>query len=202
MICHAGEANYLRTRIACQPCMILASKWSAQGQRVPGAVTRRQTFKRASDNGATAKMATYRELESISVNLSAFPGVQFFRVEGIIRPWRLPYVVDKLSARGIRGMTASKVAGVGVQGGSRERYGGTEFSLTDLVDKAKLDVVCTRLQVDVVVRIIAEAAHTGEIGDGKIFVHPVADVVRIRTGETGAVAEKMEGGMDDLQQTS
>ena len=66
------------------------------------------------------------------------------------------------------------------------------------MDKAKLDVVVTRGQVDDVVRIVSAAAHTGEIGDGKIFVHPVADVIRVRTGETGAVAEKMEGGMEDM----
>ena len=144
------------------------------------------------------KRATYAELESMTVDLSAFPTVQFFRVESIVRPWRLPFVVDKLSRAGIRGMTTSAVKGVGMQGGSRERYGGTEFSSTDLVDKAKIDIVVTRNQVEFVARICAASAYTGEIGDGKIFVHPVADVIRIRTAETGAVAEHMEGGMEDM----
>jgi nitrogen regulatory protein PII len=60
-----------------------------------------------------------------------------------------------------------------------ERYGGTEFGTADLVEKAKIDIVCARSQVDIVVRIVSNAAHTGEIGDGKIFILPVADVVRM-----------------------
>lgn len=152
------------------------------------------------DNGGPAiKRATYAELESINVNLSSCPGTQFFRVEAIVRPWRLPFVVDSLSKAGIRGMTTSSVRGVGMQGGNRERYAGTEFALTDLVDKSRIEVVCGRGQVDAVVRVVAAAAFTGEIGDGKIFVHPVADVIRIRTAETGAGAERMEGGMEDIQ---
>lgn len=150
------------------------------------------------NGGPVIRRATYAELESIQCNLSAFPGVEFFRVEAIFRPWRLPGVVDALSKGGIRGMTAGMVKGVGMQGGSRERYAGTEFGLTNLVDKAKVDVVVSRSQVDSVVRIVSTAAFTGEIGDGKIFVHPVAEVVRVRTAETGAVAERMEGGMEDL----
>lgn len=156
---------------------------------------------RASDeNGSSPapKRATYAELESIQCDLSAFPGVKFFRVEAIFRPWRLPFVVDTLSKYGIRGLTNTPVKGVGVQGGSRERYGGTEFGLTNLVDKEKVDIVISRSQVDAVVRLIAASAFTGEIGDGKIFVHPVAEVIRIRTAETGMDAEKMEGGMEDM----
>ena len=61
-----------------------------------------------------------------------------------MRPWRLTFVIEELSKRGIRGMTASQVRGVGMQGGSRERYGGSEFSSTDLVEKAKIDIVVTR----------------------------------------------------------
>lgn len=146
----------------------------------------------------SAKSATYDQLEAIHCDLSGFPNCTFFRVEAIVRPWRTPYVLKALSNAGIRGMTARDVRGVGMQGGSRERYGGTEYSLTDLVDKAALDIVVARDQVDLVVRTISIAALTGEIGDGKIFVHPVADVIRIRTGETGAVAERMEGGRTDM----
>ncbi|KAI8474685.1 MAG: nitrogen regulatory protein PII [Monoraphidium minutum] len=142
--------------------------------------------------------ATYEQLEAIHCDLSAFPNCTFFRVEAIVRPWRTPYVLRALSDAGIRGMTARDVRGVGMQGGSRERYGGTEYSMTDLVDKAALDIVVARDQVDLVVRTISIAALTGEIGDGKIFVHPVAEVVRIRTGETGAVAERMQGGRTDM----
>lgn len=156
---------------------------------------------RASEDGASGpaiKRATYAELESITVDLESFPANAFFRVEAIFRPWRLPFVIDALSKAGIRGMTNTPVKGVGVQGGVRERYAGTEFGLTNLVDKEKIDIVVARNQVDVVVRLVAAAAYTGEIGDGKIFVHPVADIVRIRTAETGILAEKMQGGMEDM----
>ncbi|KXZ53778.1 hypothetical protein GPECTOR_6g696 [Gonium pectorale] len=155
---------------------------------------------RASDENGNAptKRASYAELESIQCDLSAFPAVKFFRIEAIFRPWRLPFVIETLSRYGIRGMTNTPVKGVGQQGGSRERYAGTEFGPSNLVDKEKLDVVVSRSQVDIVVRLISASAFTGEIGDGKIFVHPVAEVIRIRTAETGLDAEKMEGGMEDM----
>lgn len=149
-------------------------------------------------SGPSIKRASYAELESIECDLSAFPQAKFFRVEAIFRPWRLPFVIDALSKAGIRGMTNTPVRGVGVQGGIRERYAGTEFGLTNLVEKEKIDVVIARSQVDVVVRLVAASAYTGEIGDGKIFVHPVSEIVRIRTAETGAVAERMQGGMEDM----
>lgn len=98
-------------------------------------------------------------------------------------------------------MTATNVKGVGVQGGKRERYGGTEYGEADLIDKSKLDIVVFRTQVNTVARAVCGAAHTGEIGDGKVFIHPVADVIRVRTGETGAVAERMAGGMQDMTDT-
>ena len=96
---------------------------------------------------AAPESATYEQLEAIQCDLSAFPGCNFFRVEAIVRPWRTPYVIRALSEAGIRGMTARDVRGVGMQGGSRERYGGTEYSSTDLVDKAALDIVVARDQV-------------------------------------------------------
>lgn len=154
----------------------------------------------AGGNG-TAPAVPYKALDSVVVDLSAFPNCNFFRVEAIIRPWRLNKVVLQLNASGIRAMTVDDVRGAGVQGGRKERYAGREFgqgSEQFLVDKTRMDVVVARGQVDTVVRIIAAAAHTGEIGDGKIFVHPVADIVRIRTAETGAFAERMEGGMEDM----
>nr|AVU04950.1 putative nitrogen regulatory protein [Lobosphaera incisa] len=150
-------------------------------------------------NGAV-KAAHYDFLEKIECDLNPFPHCEFFRVEGIVRPWRIRFVVDQLSDNGILGMTVTQVAGAGVQGGKGERYGGTEHGMASLIEKSKLEVVCLRSQVNIVVRIIATAAHTGEIGDGKIFVVPIAEVVRIRTGETGAVAERMEGGMMDMKQ--
>lgn len=95
-------------------------------------------------------------------------------------------------------MTAQDVVGAGVQGGRKERYAGTVYGTDKLVEKKMLTVVAFRDQVNAVVRLVVEAARTGEIGDGKIFVSPVADVVRVRTAETGASAERMEGGMSDL----
>ncbi|KAI7838893.1 hypothetical protein COHA_007358 [Chlorella ohadii] len=154
----------------------------------------------AGGNG-TNPAAPYKQLEAISVDLSAFPNCNFFRVEALIRPWRLQKVTEQLNAAGIRGMTVSDVKGAGEQGGRKERYLGTEFggdAKNFLVEKTRLDVVVARGQVDTVVRLVATSAHTGEIGDGKIFVHPVADVIRIRTAETGAAAERMEGGMQDM----
>lgn len=145
----------------------------------------------------------YDALESITCDLESFPDCKFFRIEAIIRPWRIPKLVDALNAAGIRGMTVSDVLGAGVQGGSRERFRGTEFGGVGnlLVEKSRIDIVVTRAQVDAVVRLICTSCYTGEVGDGKIFVHPVAEVIRVRTGETGAVAERMAGGMSDLQNT-
>lgn len=134
----------------------------------------------------------------LTTDLSAFPDCAFFKVEAILRPWRLPCVVEALSRAGIVGMTASVVQGAGVQGGKKERYGGAMHGTDTLVDKRMLTVVVRRSQVDAVARIIVNAAATGEIGDGKVFVSPVADVIRVRTAETGALAERMEGGMSDL----
>ncbi|CAK0731782.1 hypothetical protein CVIRNUC_000042 [Coccomyxa viridis] len=142
--------------------------------------------------------ALEKQIEDLTIDLSKFT-CEFFRVEAIIRPWRLQNVVKALSARGIVGMTACQVRGAGVQGGKKERYSGVEHGIEDLVDKSKIDIVVQRDQVDSVVRTITKAAQTGEVGDGKIFVLPVADIVRIRTTETGTDAEKMEGGMSDRQ---
>lgn len=160
-----------------------------------------RTVQASGDNGGPAASAPFEALSTLHADLKAFPNARFFRIEAIFRPWRLPFVVHELSTLGIYGMTATKVKGVGVQGGKRERYGGTEYGEADLVDKSKLDIVVFRTQVNTVIRAVCAAAHTGEIGDGKIFVHPVADVIRVRTGETGAIAERMAGGMQDMTDT-
>lgn len=131
------------------------------------------------------------------VNLSTFPDVEFFKVEAIVRPWRLDTVVHELSAAGILGMTTQDVRGAGVQGGTRERDKGTEHGLSNLVEKSKLEIVCYKSQVNTVVRTIVNSSQTGEVGDGKIFVLPVADIVRIRTRETGVAAERMVDGLSD-----
>ncbi|KAG5055946.1 hypothetical protein JHK85_008456 [Glycine max] len=99
---------------------------------------------------------------------------------------------------GIRGVTVSDVKGFGSQGGSKERQGGSEFSEDNFVAKVKMEIVVRKDQVEAVIDKIIEEARTGEIGDGKIFLIPVSDVIRIRTGERGEQAERMTGGRSDM----
>lgn len=120
------------------------------------------------------------------------------QVEAIVRPWRLPGVISALSAGGIRGVTAYEVKGLGAQDGVRERYQGQEFDDATLVSKSKVEIVCVASQVNDVVNLIVQAAQTGETGDGKVFISPVSDVIRIRTAEHGAAAERMKGGREDM----
>ncbi|KAG6537200.1 hypothetical protein ZIOFF_002286 [Zingiber officinale] len=103
---------------------------------------------------------------------------------------------------GIRGVTISDVRGFGSQGGSTERDGGSEFSEDKFIAKIKMEVVVCRDQVEAVIDKIIKEARTGEIGDGKIFMIPVSDVIRVRTGERGAKAERMSGGLADMISTS
>ncbi|KAM1012125.1 hypothetical protein FF1_047257 [Malus domestica] len=126
------------------------------------------------------------------------PDSKFYKVEAILRPWRVSQVSSALLKIGIRGVTVSDVRGFGAQGGSTERHGGSEFSEDNFVAKIKMEIVVSKDQVEAVVDTIIEAARTGEIGDGKIFVVPVSDVIRVRTGERGEKAEKMTGGLSDV----
>ncbi|XP_015692471.2 nitrogen regulatory protein P-II homolog [Oryza brachyantha] len=125
------------------------------------------------------------------------PKSEFYKVEAILRPWRVPYVSSGLLQMGIRGVTVSDVRGFGAQGGSTERHEGSEFAEDTFIDKVKMEIVVTKDQVEAVVDKIIEKARTGEIGDGKIFLIPVSDVIRIRTGERGEQAERMLGGLAD-----
>jgi nitrogen regulatory protein PII len=106
------------------------------------------------------------------------------KVEAIIKPFKLDDVKDALTAIGIRGLTVSEVKGFGRQRGHKEVYRGAEYQV-DFVSKIKLEIVMDSDLVPEAVAVIKEKAHTGEIGDGKIFILPVEDVIRIRTGETG-----------------
>lgn len=125
------------------------------------------------------------------------PESKFYKVEAILRPWRIPQVSSGLLKMGIRGVTVSDVKGFGAQGGSKERQGGSEFSEDNFVAKVKMEIVVRKDQVEAVINKIMETARTGEIGDGKIFLIPVSDVIRIRTGERGEQAERMAGGPTD-----
>ena len=106
------------------------------------------------------------------------------KIEAIIKPFKLEDVKGALSDMGIRGMTINEVKGFGRQRGHREVYRGAEYQV-DFVSKIKIEVVMEAALVPEAVKIIQETARTGQIGDGKIFVIPVEEVIRIRTGETG-----------------
>ncbi|KAH7514208.1 hypothetical protein FEM48_Zijuj11G0064400 [Ziziphus jujuba var. spinosa] len=151
-----------------------------------------------------------------------FPDSKFYKVEAIVRPWRVQKVSSSggydifwvnaaydilpkqentilaLLKMGIRGVTVSDVRGFGSQGGSTERQGGSEFSEDDFVGKVKMEIVVSKDQVEAVIDKIIDEARTGEIGDGKIFLVPVSDVIRVRTGERGEKAERMTGGLSDM----
>jgi nitrogen regulatory protein PII len=109
------------------------------------------------------------------------------RIEAIVRPYKLDEVKDKLTSLGITGMTIDEVKGFGRQRGHTEVYRGAEYTV-DFVPKVKIELVVEDEDVARLVAAIREAAHTGEIGDGKIFIIPMGDAVRIRTGETGGAA--------------
>ncbi len=109
------------------------------------------------------------------------------KVEAVVKPFKLEEVKDALGEVGVRGMTVSEVKGFGRQRGHREIYRGAEYEV-DFVPKVKIEVVVEDEQAAAVVEAITKAARTGKIGDGKIFVTTVEEVVRIRTGERGADA--------------
>lgn len=104
------------------------------------------------------------------------------KIEAIIKPFKLDDVKDALNGIGITGMTMSEVKGYGRQKGHTEIYRGAEY-VVDFIPKVKIEIVVPADQVDKVVDVVREAANTGKIGDGKIFVLPVERVVRVRTGE-------------------
>jgi len=104
------------------------------------------------------------------------------KIEAVIKPFKLEDVKDALTDAGITGMTVSDVKGYGRQQGHSELYRGAEY-VVDFLPKIKIDLIVAEAQVDEIVTLISEAARTGKIGDGKIFVSPIEKIVRIRTGE-------------------
>lgn len=109
------------------------------------------------------------------------------KIEAIIKPFKLDEVREGLSEVGITGLTVTEVKGFGRQKGHTELYRGAEY-VVDFLPKIKVEVVLGDELVDQAVEAIIKAAHTGKIGDGKIFVSPVEQVIRIRTGETNESA--------------
>jgi len=109
------------------------------------------------------------------------------KVEAIIKPFKLDDVKEGLSLLGIKGLTVSEVKGFGRQRGHKEIYRGAEYNV-DFTPKVKIEVILDAKMLPDVIKVIREKALTGQIGDGKIFVIPVEEVVRIRTGEKGIEA--------------
>jgi nitrogen regulatory protein P-II 1 len=109
------------------------------------------------------------------------------KIEAVIKPFKLEEVREALSALGVSGLTVTEVKGFGRQKGHTELYRGAEY-VVDFLPKVKVEVVVPAAMLDTAVEAIVKAAHTGKIGDGKIFITPVEQVIRIRTGETGETA--------------
>ena len=109
------------------------------------------------------------------------------KIEAIIQPFKLQEVVDSLKAAGGDGMTVSEIKGHGRQSGHTEVYRGMEYKV-DFLPKTKVEMVLPDTRLDEILELLAAAARTGKIGDGKIFVYPVDDAVRIRNGDRGESA--------------
>ena len=106
------------------------------------------------------------------------------KIEAIIKPFRLDDVKEALNEIGIQGMTISEVKGYGRQKGHKEIYRGAEY-VVDFIPKIKIEIVVDDAWTDRVIETIKTSAYTGKVGDGKIFVFPVEQAIRVRTGETG-----------------
>jgi nitrogen regulatory protein P-II 1 len=109
------------------------------------------------------------------------------KVEAIIRHFKLEEVKDALTEIGVQGMTVSEVRGFGRQKGQKEQYRGAEYTV-DFLPKAKMEIVVSDEQLKTVIDTILRTARTGQIGDGKIFITDLNEMIRIRTGETGSGA--------------
>ena len=119
--------------------------------------------------------------------VQSYAGIGMKKVEAIIKPFKLDEAREALGEVGVQGMTITEVKGFGRQKGHAELYRGAEY-VVDFLPKVKLEVFCTDEMVHQVVQAIETTAKTGRIGDGKIFVYDVQEVIRIRTGERGVDA--------------
>ena len=106
------------------------------------------------------------------------------KIEAIIKPFKLDEIKDALSEIGVQGMTVTEVKGFGRTGGKKEVYRGSAY-VVDFIPKVKIEIIMVDSMVHQVIEVIERTAKTGRIGDGKIFVSPIDEVIRIRTGERG-----------------
>lgn len=109
------------------------------------------------------------------------------KIEAIIRPFKIDDVREALIEIGIKGMTITEVKGYGRQKGHTEMYRGSEYQI-DFLPKMKIEIIAPDEQVDKIVATIIKGAKTGQVGDGKIFIYPVEEVIRVRTEESGEAA--------------
>ena len=109
------------------------------------------------------------------------------KIEAIIKPFKLDDVKESLNEIGVHGMTVTEVNGYGRQKGHKEIYRGAEY-VVDFVPKIKIEIVINKERVEEAIKTICEAANTGKIGDGKIFVSTIEQAIRVRTGEKGTEA--------------
>jgi len=109
------------------------------------------------------------------------------KIEAIIKPYRLDEIKEALFEIGVHGMTVSEVKGVGRQKGQTELYRGSEYEV-DFLPKMKIEIIAVDTDYQRIVETIIEHAKTGSIGDGKVFIYPVEEAIRIRTGESGQAA--------------
>lgn len=121
------------------------------------------------------------------LNFGTKPGIQMKKIEAIIRHFKLEDIKSALSDCGVEGMTITEVKGFGRQKGHTEMYRGNEYAI-DFVPKVKVEVVVSGDNLKSVIDTIMDKAQTGQMGDGKIFVTELEEVIRIRTGETGPAA--------------
>jgi nitrogen regulatory protein PII len=109
------------------------------------------------------------------------------KIEAIIRPHKLDEVQEALSSAGFPGLSVTETRGYGRQKGHKEIYRGTEYNI-NYVPKLKIELICSDSKVERAVDIILKTAHTGQVGDGKIFIYDCQDAIRVRTGESGEAA--------------
>jgi nitrogen regulatory protein PII len=134
-----------------------------------------------------APLLLYGELNGKCFFLNLQKGEKMKKILAIIKPFKVDEVKDALTKININGMTITEVKGFGRQKGHKEIYRGAEYQ-TDFIPKVELSIVVDDERTDAVVETIIKSSKTGKIGDGKIFIQPIEDVVRIRTSETGVDA--------------